>query len=76
MKILLLLMLVSSLNAKKSPYEKSEGVLVLTEKNYDLAVAEFDYLLCSLVWTLQGSLTRVCEGWPDVEGERQYYQAW
>ena len=45
MKILLLLSLVSSLSAKKSPYEKSEGVLVLTEKNYDLAVAEFDYLL-------------------------------
>ena len=45
MKILFLLSLVSSLNAKKSPYEKSEGVLVLTDRNYDLAVAEFDYLL-------------------------------
>ena len=45
MKILLLLSLVSSLSAKKSPYGKSEGVLVLTDKNYDLAAAEFDYLL-------------------------------
>ena len=45
MKILVLFSLVSSLNAKKSPYEKSEGVLVLTDRNYDLAVAEFDYLL-------------------------------
>ena len=45
MKILLLLSLVSSLRAKKSPYGKSEGVLVLTDKNYDLAAAEFDYLL-------------------------------
>jgi len=46
MKTLLsLLSLVVSLNAKKSAYEKSEGVLVLTEKNYDLAVEEFDYIL-------------------------------
>ena len=45
MKILFLLSLVSSLSAKKSPYEKSEGVFVLTDRNYDLAVAEFDYLL-------------------------------
>ena len=26
-------------------YEKSEGVYVLTDKNYEAAVAEFDYLL-------------------------------
>jgi len=45
MKILVLLSLLSSLNSKKSPYEKSEGVLVLTNTNYDLAVEEFDYLL-------------------------------
>jgi len=45
MKALIVLTLVSFIAAKKSPYEKSEGVLVLTDKNYDLAVAEFDYLL-------------------------------
>ena len=26
-------------------YEKSEGVYVLTDKNYEAAVAEFDFLL-------------------------------
>jgi len=26
-------------------YEKSEGVYVLTDKNYEAAVAEFEYLL-------------------------------
>ena len=45
MKVLIVLTLVSFIATKKSPYEKSEGVLVLTDKNYDLAVAEFDYLL-------------------------------
>ena len=29
---------------KKSDYEKSEGVLTLTNKNYHKAVKEFDYL--------------------------------
>jgi len=31
-------------NAKKEDYEKSEGVLTLTNKNYDKAVEEFEYL--------------------------------
>lgn len=38
-----LLTLLTAVLGKK--YEKSEGVLVLTDKNYDAAVAEFDYLL-------------------------------
>jgi len=45
MKALIFLCTFLGLHAKKSPYEKSEGVLVLTDKNYDLAVAEFEYLL-------------------------------
>ena len=38
----LLLAVVPGLSKK---YEKSEGVYVLTDKNYEAAVAEFDYLL-------------------------------
>ena len=45
MKIYLPLALISLsiTNAKK--FEKSEGLYVLTDKNYDAAVKEFDYLL-------------------------------
>jgi len=32
-------------NAKKTVFEKSEGIFILTEKNYDKAVKEFQYLL-------------------------------
>ena len=37
------LAVLSSVLGKK--YEKSEGVYVLTDKNYEAAVAEFDFLL-------------------------------
>merc|ERR1719180_582373 len=37
------LAVLSSVLGKK--YEKSEGIYVLTDKNYDAAVAEFEYLL-------------------------------
>ena len=41
--VLTILALLTAVLGKK--YEKSEGVLVLTDKNYKAAVAEFDYLL-------------------------------
>ena len=37
------LAVLSSVLGKK--YEKSEGIYVLTDKNYDAAVAEFEYIL-------------------------------
>ena len=45
MKLLILpLSLLISLSTSKK-FEKSEGIFVLTNKNYDAAVKEFDYLL-------------------------------
>merc|ERR1712200_152090 len=48
-RVVLLLIAASSLTilpcqGKKSDYEKSEGLLVLNENNYDKAVGEFEYL--------------------------------
>jgi len=37
--------IIVNVNTKKTVFEKSEGVLILTEKNYDKAVQEFEYLL-------------------------------
>lgn len=42
---LLVPLLLSVLPVLGKKYEKSEGVYVLTDKNYEAAVAEFDYLL-------------------------------
>ena len=42
--IFLSLSVLLSLSAAKK-FEKSEGIFVLTNKNYDAAVKEFDYLL-------------------------------
>ena len=42
---LLPLLLLTVLPVLGKKYEKSEGVYVLTDKNYEAAVAEFDYLL-------------------------------
>ena len=42
---LLVLLLLNVLPVLGKKYEKSEGVYVLTDKNYEAAVAEFDYLL-------------------------------
>merc|ERR1719347_792782 len=42
-----ILVLISSLAAeaaKKTDFERLEGVFILTEENYDKAVKEFDYL--------------------------------
>lgn len=41
----ILALLAATATAKKSGYEKSEGVFILTDGNYDKAVAEFEYLL-------------------------------
>ena len=38
-------LLLSVLQVLGKKYEKSEGVYVLTDKNYEAAVAEFDFLL-------------------------------
>ena len=43
--VLTLLSLISLSAGEKKKYEKSEGIFLLTDKNYDAAVAEFDYLL-------------------------------
>lgn len=44
-RVVAILMLVSAVLAKKTVIEKSEGIYILTEKNYDKAVKEFEYLL-------------------------------
>ena len=40
-----LLLLLTLACAKKTVIEKSEGIFILNEKNYDKAVKEFDHLL-------------------------------
>merc|ERR1719384_3052645 len=40
-----LFLLLTAALAKKTVIEKSEGIFILNEKNYDKAVKEFDYLL-------------------------------
>merc|ERR1712002_1134350 len=42
---ILAILLLSGIRAKKAVIEKSEGIYVLTENNYDQAVKEFEYLL-------------------------------
>ena len=44
-KDLVFLLLLTFACAKKTVIEKSEGIFILNEKNYDKAVKEFDYLL-------------------------------
>ena len=44
-KYVLLLLLFTLTCAKKTVIEKSEGIFILNEKNYDKAVKEFDHLL-------------------------------
>ena len=44
-KYVLLLFLFTLTCAKKTVIEKSEGIFILNEKNYDKAVKEFDHLL-------------------------------
>ena len=44
-KDVLLLLLLTLACAKKTVIEKSEGIFILNEKNYDKAVKEFDHLL-------------------------------
>ena len=44
-KDLVFLFLLTLACAKKTVIEKSEGIFILNEKNYDKAVKEFDYLL-------------------------------
>ena len=43
-RLLFILCSLAVVFGKKSDYEKSEGVLTLTNKNYHKAVKEFDYL--------------------------------
>ena len=42
---LALLLLLATVGGKKVVIEKSEGILILTEENYDKAVEEFDNML-------------------------------
>ena len=42
--MLLVLLLVCSLHGKKTVIEKSEGIYILTEQNYDSAVKQFEFL--------------------------------
>ena len=44
-KDVLLLLLLTLACAKKTVIEKSEGIFILNEKNYDKAVKEFEHLL-------------------------------
>ena len=44
-KDLVFLFLLTLACAKKTVIEKSEGIFILNEKNYDKAVKEFDHLL-------------------------------
>ena len=44
-KVVVLLLLLTLACAKKTVIEKSEGIFILNEKNYDKAVKEFDHLL-------------------------------
>ena len=41
----LALLLLATVGGKKVVIEKSEGILILTEENYDKAVEEFDNML-------------------------------
>ena len=45
MRLLLALSLVLTLTQAAKKFHKSEGIFVLTDKNYDAAVKEFEYLL-------------------------------
>ena len=40
-----LFLLLTAALAKKTVIEKTEGIFILNEKNYDKAVKEFDHLL-------------------------------
>ena len=44
-KPLVLFLLLTAALAKKTVIEKTEGIFILNEKNYDKAVKEFDLLL-------------------------------
>ena len=45
MRLVLALSLVLTLTQAAKKFHKSEGIFVLTDKNYDAAVKEFEYLL-------------------------------